>query len=48
MRDGVPCELHVYPGAFHAFDMAPVEGVAASARRDSAEALTRVLFRGSK
>ena len=45
IRDGVPCELHVYPGAFHAFDMAPVEGVAASARRDSAEALARALAR---
>ena len=45
MRDGVACELHVYPGAFHAFDMAPVEGVAASARRDSAEALARALKR---
>ncbi len=45
IRDGVPCELHVYPGAFHAFDMAPVAAVAAAARRDSAEALARALAR---
>ena len=46
IRDGVPCELHVYPGAFHGFDLAPVsEGVAHNARRDSADALRRALQR---
>jgi triacylglycerol lipase len=43
-RDGVPVELHVYPGAFHGFDMAPGAAVAAQARRDSLEALARALF----
>ena len=43
MRAGVPTELHVYPGAFHAFDMAPDAGVAQQARRDSREALARFL-----
>lgn len=36
---------HVYPGALHGFDMAPFDGVAACARRDSAEALARALAR---
>ena len=45
MAAGVPCELHVYPGAFHGFDLAPVGGVAADARRDSAAALARALGR---
>lgn len=44
MRDGVPVELHVYPGAFHAFDIAPGAAVAAQARRDSLAALARALF----
>jgi triacylglycerol lipase len=39
-RVGVPVELHVYPGAFHAFDLAPA-AVAEQARRDSREALAR-------
>lgn len=43
MRAGVPTELHVYPGAFHAFDMAPDAGVAQQARRDSREALARFI-----
>ena len=47
IRDGVSCELHVYPGAFHAFNIAPVAGVAASSRRDSAEALARALARSA-
>ena len=41
MRAGVPTELHVYPGAFHAFDFAPVADVSERARRDSLAALTR-------
>jgi triacylglycerol lipase len=43
LRAGVPTELHVYPGAFHAFDMAPDAGVAQQARRDSREALARFM-----
>jgi len=45
MRAGVPVELHVYPGAFHAFDMDPAAAVSAQARRDSHDALRRALAR---
>ncbi|HEY1927838.1 MAG TPA: alpha/beta hydrolase [Caulobacteraceae bacterium] len=45
LRAGVPTELHVYPGAFHAFDMAPDAGVAQQARRDSREALAGFMRR---
>jgi acetyl esterase/lipase len=43
MRQGVPTELHVYPGAFHGFDMHPTATVARAARRDSHSALARFL-----
>ena len=43
LRAGVPTELHVYPGAFHAFDMMEGAAVAARARRDSRAALARFL-----
>jgi len=43
MGAGVPTELHVYPGAFHAFDFAPEADVARRARRDSLSALARAL-----
>lgn len=43
MRAGVPVELHVYPGAFHAFDLFPDSEVARTANRDSLAALRRVL-----
>jgi triacylglycerol lipase len=43
MRAGVPVELHVYPGGFHAFDYDPSASVAAQARRDSRAALMRTL-----
>jgi acetyl esterase/lipase len=44
MRSGVPTELHVYPGAFHAFDLAPQTArTALAAARDSNEALRRAL-----
>ncbi len=46
-RAGVPVELHVYPGAYHAFDMAPAARVAGQARRDSHEALARALAGGA-
>jgi acetyl esterase/lipase len=42
-RHGVPVEMHVYPGAYHAFDMAPNARVAKAARRDSLAALRRAL-----
>jgi len=43
IRAGVPTELHVYPGAFHAFDFVPTADVAFRARRDSRDALARAL-----
>jgi acetyl esterase/lipase len=45
MRAGVPVEFHVYPGAFHAFDIAPQTArTAIAAARDSREALRRALY----
>ncbi len=44
-RAGVPVELHVYPGAFHGFDLVPTTGLAQRARRDSVAALARALGR---
>jgi acetyl esterase/lipase len=46
MRAGVPVELHVYPGAFHAFEIHATAQVAQAARRDSRAALRRVLRGG--
>jgi triacylglycerol lipase len=43
LRAGVPVELHVYPGGFHAFDIDPAAAVSAQARRDSRAALARAL-----
>jgi acetyl esterase/lipase len=43
VRHGVPVELHVYPGAYHAFNIAPDAKVAQDARRDSLSALQRAL-----
>lgn len=43
MRHGVPVELHVYPGAYHVFNVAPEAQVAVNARRDSMAALKRAL-----
>lgn len=45
MRGGVPVELHVYPGGFHAFDLSPTAEVAGQARRDSLAALRRLKAR---
>jgi triacylglycerol lipase len=43
-RAGISVELHVYPGAFHGFDIAPQSArVAVAAARDSADALRRAL-----
>lgn len=43
IRAGVPTELHVWPGAFHGFDLAGGTPVADAARRASNEALARFL-----
>lgn len=43
IRAGVPTELHVYPGAFHGFDMIPGPRTAQAAARDSRAALHRAL-----
>lgn len=40
---GVPTELHVYPGAYHAFDMLPDAAVAERARKEATTALRRAL-----
>jgi len=45
MRAGVPVELHVYPGAFHAFNVHPTAEVSVQARRDSTAALVRAMKR---
>ncbi len=42
-RAGVPVELHVYPGAVHAFDLAGTVEVALQARGDSLAALRRAM-----
>ena len=47
-RQGVPVELHVYPGAYHAFDLDPNAQVAQNARRDSVAALRRFLHGAKK
>ncbi len=41
---GVPTELHVYPGAFHAFQWVPTAQVTQSFARDSFQALRRALL----
>jgi triacylglycerol lipase len=40
---GVPCELHVYPGAIHAFEMVPDTGLAEQAALDLRRGLARLL-----
>ncbi|HET8850936.1 MAG TPA: alpha/beta hydrolase [Ktedonobacteraceae bacterium] len=44
-RAGVPAELHVYPGAFHVFNIAENARVAQAFTRDSLNALTRAFTR---
>jgi len=44
-RDGVPVELHVYPGAFHAFDAVATAPVAIQFQQDCARALQRAFGR---
>ncbi len=41
MRAGVPTELHVYPGAFHGFNMMATAKVSQAFRRDQLDALAR-------
>ena len=43
---GVPTELHVYPGAIHAFDMVPDTGLGAQAAMDLQRGLARLLGQG--
>ncbi len=43
-RHGVPVELHVYPGAYHGFDLQFDARVAIDAKRDSDSALLRALY----
>lgn len=43
IRAGVPTELHVYPGAFHGFDIAVEATVTKTAYRNSLAALRRAL-----
>ena len=45
IRAGVPTELHVYPGAFHAFDMIVDSQVARAFGRDYGNALAKVFAR---
>jgi acetyl esterase/lipase len=45
MRAGVPTELHVYPGAFHGFNMVAGASVTQSFVRDQLNALTRAFSR---
>lgn len=44
MRHGVPVEMHIYPGAYHVFNVSPTAHVAVNARRDSFVALQRALY----
>ncbi len=43
LRAGVPTELHVYPGGFHAFNWATTSAIARTAKRDAQDALKRAL-----
>jgi acetyl esterase/lipase len=45
MQAGVPTELHVYPGAYHGFDLERDARVSRAMKRDQLEALRRVLTR---
>ena len=45
LRSGVPTELHVWPGAFHGFDLLPGTHLSKSARRTSVDALRQFLRR---
>jgi acetyl esterase/lipase len=47
MRAGVPTELHVYPGAFHAFPIAAEAKVAQAFKRDYLSTLARAFNKSS-
>lgn len=42
-RAGVPVELHVYPGAYHGYEMVETAEVTRRAKRDSKDALERAM-----
>lgn len=44
MRAGIPTELHVYPAAFHGFNLMSTARVSQAFNRDLTEALRRALF----
>jgi triacylglycerol lipase len=43
IRAGVPTELHVYPGAYHGFDLDPTPRVSQTSGQNSVAALARAL-----
>jgi triacylglycerol lipase len=43
LEAGVPTEFHVYPAAFHGFELHATAAVACAARRDARAALARFL-----
>ena len=43
MREGVPTELHVYPGAYHGFNLVTEAQVTQAFQRDLIAALRRAL-----
>ncbi|MBV9787765.1 MAG: alpha/beta hydrolase [Chloroflexi bacterium] len=43
IRAGVPTELHVYPGAYHGYQLVPTAEVTQTSRRDQLSALRRAL-----
>jgi acetyl esterase/lipase len=45
LRAGVPCELHVYPGAYHGFERSADAAITRRARTQSDAALHRALHR---
>ena len=45
LREGIPTELHVYPSAFHGFNMAAGATLAQMFTRDCNDALRRALYR---
>lgn len=46
LRDGVPTELHIYPGAYHGFDLTEA-AVSKRSKVDALDALKRWMGRGS-
>jgi acetyl esterase/lipase len=43
IRAGVPTELHVYPGAYHGYQMIPTAWISRAEEHNSVEALRRAL-----